>query len=67
MNRTDTIRRGLLVAVAGLSLAACGIQGPNKPPEDADPASPRTYPPPESVQPEGLRAPERDNQDPSSQ
>jgi hypothetical protein len=58
VSRTDITRRGLFVAAVGLSVAACGIQGPNKPPKDADPDYPRSYPPPESVRPEGLRPPQ---------
>ena len=51
-------RRALLAGVAAAPLAACGIRGPNKRPEDSDPAYPRTYPPPDSVRPEGRRAPQ---------
>jgi hypothetical protein len=58
-------RRTLLAGLAAAPLAACGIRGPNKRPEDSDPAYPRTYPPPDSVRPEGRRAPDRaeDEQD----
>ena len=51
-------RRALLAGLAAAPLAACGIRGPNKRPEDSDPAYPRTYPPPDSVRPEGRRAPQ---------
>jgi hypothetical protein len=51
-------RRTLLAGLAATPLAACGIRGPNKRPEDSDPAYPRTYPPPDSVRPEGRRAPQ---------
>jgi predicted small lipoprotein YifL len=51
-------RRALAAGLAVAPLAACGIRGPNKRPEDADPAYPRTYPPPDSVRPEGRRPPD---------
>jgi hypothetical protein len=44
-------RRALLAGLAAAPLAACGIRGPNRPPENADPAYPRAYPPPDSVRP----------------
>ena len=51
-------RRALVAGLAAAPLAACGIRGPNKRPEDSDPAYPRDYPPPDSVVPEGRRAPD---------
>jgi len=51
-------RRALVAGLAAAPLAACGIRGPNKRPEDADPAYPRTYPPADSVTPEGRRPPD---------
>ncbi len=50
-------RRALLAGLMATPLAACGIRGPNKRPDDGDPAYPRRYPPPDSVVPEGRRAP----------
>jgi hypothetical protein len=44
-------RRALLTGLAAAPLAACGIRGPNRPPENADPDYPRTYPPRDSVRP----------------
>ena len=51
-------RRALMAGLAAAPLTACGIKGPNKRPPDGDPAYPRTYPPADSVRPEGRRAPE---------
>jgi predicted small lipoprotein YifL len=48
-------RRALVAGLAAAPLAACGIRGPNKRPDDSDAAYPRTYPPPDSVVPEGRR------------
>ncbi|MDZ7712188.1 MAG: hypothetical protein U5L06_03275 [Rhodovibrio sp.] len=50
-------RRALLAGLAAAPLAACGIRGPNKRPEDSDSAYPRSYPPPDSVVPEGRARP----------
>ncbi|MBK1697081.1 hypothetical protein [Rhodovibrio salinarum] len=56
-DRAPLTRRALLTTLAAAPLAACGIRGPNKAPENADPAYPRRYPPTESVVPENRRAP----------
>jgi uncharacterized lipoprotein len=56
--KTRLTRRALLAGLAAAPLAACGIRGPNKRPDDTDPAYPRQYPPPDSVLPEGARAPD---------
>jgi hypothetical protein len=60
-------RRALVAGLAAAPLAACGIRGPNKRPEDSDPAYPRTYPPPDSVVPEGRRAPNTPDPDTGEQ
>ena len=60
-------RRALVAGLAAAPLAACGIRGPNKRPEDSDPAYPRTYPPPDSVVPQGRRAPDTPDPDTGEQ
>ena len=60
-------RRALVAGLAAAPLTACGIQGPNRPPADADPAYPRTYPPAGSVVPESRRAPGSETSDAGEQ
>jgi hypothetical protein len=51
-------RRALVLGLAAAPVGACGIKGPNRRPQDADPAYPRTYPPADSVVPEDRRPPD---------
>lgn len=44
MNDLLPSRRAVLALIGALALAACGRKAEPKPPPDADPLAPRTYP-----------------------